>query len=431
MKARKIQKTRVVCSCTRLAMLAAMPALVGCQIGPKIEGPVRAVWVTRMDYKSPQDVSRIMDNCKDAGFNTVLFQVRGNGTVFYPSEIEPWAEQFDFKDPGFDPLQLAIDEAHDRDMELHAWVNVMPAWKGPNPPPIPNQLYNAHPDWFWYDRQGNRQPMHHKVGDRERSWYVSLNPCLPEVREYLVEVFEEIVDNYDVDGLHMDYIRFPNERVVPGEVMPDYPYDERTLALFKEATGETPDSNPDAWNQWRTDQVTQLVSDVHEMMRDENPRAVLSSAAGSVRERALHHFQDARAWMERGVIDAVFLMNYTPDVDAFSERIDPWLEIESDAAVIPGMMVRDNRPDAHMEDCKQIIETAREKTGHFCVFAYSSLFDSRDDELATQDSPARQRRAARRESLIPFLQSLAVEDDSGGDWDNRDDHDEDDDVESE
>jgi uncharacterized lipoprotein YddW (UPF0748 family) len=63
---------------------------------------IRGIWVTRMDYKTAEDVTAIMENCRQAGFNQVVFQVRGNGTVFYPSKIEPWAEQFDFRSPGFD-----------------------------------------------------------------------------------------------------------------------------------------------------------------------------------------------------------------------------------------------------------------------------------------------------------------------------------------
>ena len=122
---------------------------------------------------------------------------------FYPSKIEPWAEQFDYQDPGYDPLATALREAHARDMELHAWMNIMPAWRGTKPPTCPDQIYNTHPEWFWYDQHGNRQAL--------SRFYVSLNPCLPEVREYLVRVLEEVVANYPIDGIHMDYIRFPSE----------------------------------------------------------------------------------------------------------------------------------------------------------------------------------------------------------------------------
>lgn len=348
--------------------------LVGCQTTPKVMEPIRAVWVTRMDYKTPDDVVRIMDNCKSAGFNAVVFQVRGNGTVFYPSKIEPWAEQFDFQDPGFDPLALAVDEAHARDMQLHAWVNVLPAWQGPNPPSIPNQLYNTHPDWFWYDAEGNRQPLNHVVGDQHRGWYVSLNPCLPEVRQYLVDVFREIVRNYDVDGLHMDYIRFPNEPVVRGEKIPDYPRDARTLEMFLAETGQTPESDPQAWNDWRTEKVTELVRDIHRMMRRSGRGKAFSASVGAVRQNGLSHYQDGQAWIENGYIDMVFLMNYTPDVKVFDERIAPWLEIPGKVHIVPGMMVRGGQRGTDLETCQQLVATARERTGNYCVFAYSSIF---------------------------------------------------------
>jgi len=77
--------------------------LVGC--GTTSTSGVRAVWVTRWDYETREDVSRIMEDCADAGFDTVLFQVRGNGTAFYDSAIEPWAEELGGKHPGFDPLR--------------------------------------------------------------------------------------------------------------------------------------------------------------------------------------------------------------------------------------------------------------------------------------------------------------------------------------
>jgi len=407
MKARCVRRIEQEARWMRLVVLAALPALVGCQLGPKMVGPVRAIWVTRSDYKTADDVQRIIKNCDKAGFNTVLFQVRGNGTVFYPSDIEPWAEQFDFKDPGYDPLQLAIDEAHDRDMQLHAWVNVMPAWRGPNLPADPNQLYFAHPEWFWYDPQGIRQPLVHNVGDRTRGWYASVNPCLPEVREYLVDVFQEIVANYDVDGLHMDYIRFPNERVVPGEVMPDYPYDERTLALYKADTGLSPGDDAEAWNDWRSDCVTQLVSDIHAMVRETRDSAVLSAAVGSVPERALTHFQDSQRWIEDGVIDTIFLMNYTSDPSKFRERIEPWTPYLDQTRIVPGLWF-DQKIDAakSAEVVRTEIETAREMTGNFCVFAYSSLFDSTDEDLVDPSNESAKKRAIRREEVMPWLASL-------------------------
>jgi uncharacterized lipoprotein YddW (UPF0748 family) len=390
-----------------VCLAAGVLATVGCATGPRVTHPMRAIWVTRFDYKTDDDVTRIVNDCADADFNTVLFQVRGNGTAFYDSSYEPWAVELGGSDPGFDPLARAIEKAHEHGVELHAYVNVMPAWRGKEPPDNPKQLYHKHPEWFWYDRNGDRQAL---------SWfYVSLNPCLPEVREYLVEVFRDLVARYDVDGLHLDYIRFPNEPpATPKGSGLDYPRDARTLALYEEQTGLSPDDDAESWDQWRTDCVTKLVADIHAMMRHTKPRAVLSASVGSVRKNALRHFQDARRWMADGIINVAFLMNYTDSPETFAERIDPWLEGGPEVPVVPGLWFGRHKGKPIEEATaavKEQIEIARAKTGDFCVFAYASLFDSADErELAKQDEKQRRTRATRREILLPFLQSLAEQD---------------------
>lgn len=372
------------------------------------QAPIRAIWVTRYDYSTASDVRRIIENCANAGFNTVLFQVRGNGTVSFPSKLEPWAEQFDHHHPGYDPLALAIDEAHKRQIKIEAWVNVMPAWRGPNEPTIRNQLYFTHPDWFWYDQNGVRQPLNHTVNGKSRGWYASLNPCLPEVREYLVAVFHDLVSHYDIDGLHLDYIRFPNESVVPGEVIPDYPRDARTLAMYRRQTNQTPDQNPPAWNQWRTNQVNQLVADIHKMVKRTRPNAKLTAAVGSVRANGLKHFQDAEKWMRDGIIDNVYLMNYTSSVPKFAQRLGPWLMVESKANVIPGLSIRDTlSPKPSADIAVGQIDVAVNSMQDFAIFAYSSLFDSPNREFAKQSGPEAQKRAIRRDIVIPKIQTLA------------------------
>ena len=382
------------------ALVGGLVALlgVGC-VGPQITQPMRAVWVTRFDYKTESDVTRIVDNCAGAGFNAILFQVRGNGTAFYDSSFEPWADELGGKDPGFDPLALAIERAHEQGVELHAYVNVMPAWRGETLPTNPEQLYNKYPEWFWYDQNGDRQAL--------SSFYVSLNPCLPEVREYIVDVFEDLASRYDIDGLHLDYIRFPNEPpATPRGSGLDYPRDEKTLALYKAASGLTPDEDQERWDQWRTDRVTELVGDIHRMLRRVRPTAALSASVGSVRERGLHHFQDGRAWIDNGFIDIVILMNYTDEPKEFAERITPWLDEDAKAPIVPGLWFGRHRDQTTEEATAAVveqIEIARAMTGDFCVFAYSSMFDSSDDVLTNQADTQKSVRAKRRAILLPLL----------------------------
>ncbi len=269
----------------------------------------------------------IIERCSQAGFNTVLFQVRGNATAFYRSRYEPWGEEYSGGDPGFDPLEAAVYEAHARGMAIHAWVNVMPGWRGQQPPVDRRQLYNAHRDWFLRDQSGRLQPL----GD----FYVSVNPCLPEVRRYLVNVFQEIVSRYQVDGLHLDYIRFPLDKAPRGS---DYPCDARTLELYRQATGKRPQDSRSQWTLWRQRQVTQLVREIRRMCQHDRPGLRLTAAClPDVNEARSHYFQDGPTWLTDGLVDAVFVMNYTADTGTFRRRQEAWMRTAPSRWVIPGI----------------------------------------------------------------------------------------------
>lgn len=383
--------------------LAVLVVPCGCHPRARTSGTgpdrtIRAIWVTRWDYKMPSDIAQVMHNCHTAGFNTILFQVRGNGTVMYPSKLEPWADELGGRDPGFDPLAVACHEAHRRGLGLHAWVNVMPAWRGKQAPTNPRQLYNARPDWFWRDDAGRRQPL---------GWYNSLNPCYPEVRRYLVSVMREIVAGYPVDGLHLDYIRFPNEwneSYPRGARVPDYPRDPRTLGMFRRQTGQTPEGNPQRWNQWRTQQVTQLVRDIRVMVKHVQPRVKLSAAVGATPSRAkAKHFQDCREWIAEGLLDAVYPMNYDQNMRSFQSRLDFWASMRARIPIVMGVMFDDCHGRTVVE---QVRRTAR--TGsHFSAFAYNSLFERLDEHGRPLEDGKTASRAARRRQVIPYLRRLA------------------------
>ncbi len=159
--------------------------------------------------RQKEDLIEIFDYLESAGCNAVMFQVRPSSDTLYKSEIAPWSYWLTGKqnvDPGFDPLQFAIDEAHKRNLELHAWVNPyrvsMPAsfYKdetgktlsnltevGEMLNKVPNSVYKEHPDWVKV--AGNR---------------FVLDPGIPAAREYVEDCVMEIVNNYDVDGIHFD-----------------------------------------------------------------------------------------------------------------------------------------------------------------------------------------------------------------------------------
>jgi len=377
----------------------------GCQLGMRGtrasfgREPVRAVWVTRWDYKNERDIAHVMDNCRRSGFNTVLFQVRGAGTAFYRSRLEPWADELGGRDPGFDPLAVACREAHRRGMQLHAWANVIPGFRGKTPPDNPRQLYRARPNWFWRDKFGRRQPL---------GWYASLNPCYPEVRRYLTDVMREVVAGYPVDGLHLDYIRFPNEHspaYPDGATVPDYPRDPRTVALFQRETGQTPDSSPAAWTAWRTAKVTQVLRDIRAMVNHERPGVVLSAAVGANMIKAKQlHYQDAPRWLMDGLIDAVFPMNYADSMPLFETQLQAWLALSPSHPVVTGIMFDKRDPRLVVEQLRRV----RQSGVHFAVFAYNALFERLDaGGLPIRDEQSVSRETLRRQ-VLPTLHRLAA-----------------------
>jgi uncharacterized lipoprotein YddW (UPF0748 family) len=336
--------------------------------------PVKAVWVARFHYRYPDDIRTILRNCADEGFNTVLWQVRGNGTVAYPSEIEPWSAEYGHRDPGFDPLQIAVEEAHQRGLRIEAWVNVMPGWRGPNPPPIKNQLWHTRPEWFLQDAAGNRQPL--------GEFYVILNPCLPEVRRYITSVIEELATNHDLDGVHLDYVRYAWDTTAKAREL--YPRDPQTLRYYRQQTGKHPDDDAHAWDHWRANQLTRLVGDIRDMLDRRRPGVTLTAAVWPNPQRGYEeYFQNAIAWVRTGMVDAVMPMAYTPKLDQFEGDIAAYQTLAPNARIIPGLGIYQH------ETADQIgwqLQRCKTWGGDFAMFSYDALHATAADR--NQDGKA-------------------------------------------
>lgn len=189
-------------------MLPAQPS-----VSPKYE--FRGVWVatvTNLDFPYSQNASpaeqqteirRMFDNFKTLGINAIVFQVRTECDALYDSKLEPWSvyltgEQGKAPSPLWDPLQFAIEEAHKRGMELHAWLNPFRVIRSNSSTykKAANHISVTRPDWML------------KVGN-----VTILDPGIPEAREYIINVAMDIVKRYDIDGLHYDDYFYPYDNI--------------------------------------------------------------------------------------------------------------------------------------------------------------------------------------------------------------------------
>ena len=296
--------------------------------------PVRAIWVSRYEYKTPEDVKCIIENLVAAGFTDLFFQVRANGTAYYESQLEPWAFELSGdrvellgNDPGWDPLQLAIDEAAGTGLRVHAYMNVLPGWKGTKEPPVEvGQLWTAHPDWFMVDSLGEKMLP-------TPGWYSFVNPVLPEVRMHLKGIARELC-RYRVAGIHLDYIRYPHDykdvahKRYPGcsnsEIRQhsDFSYDPASLAGLRARFGE--DASNEEVREFRCDAVTAVVRDIVRVVRSERAGGCLVSCCvmGNPVEGKYRAYQDSGAWARRGLVDWVVQMDYaTKSFDRYLQEM--------------------------------------------------------------------------------------------------------------
>ncbi len=347
--------------------------------------PVRALWVTRFDYATPEDVCSIIDNVAGAGFTDVFFQIRGNATVFYKSRLEPWAYELSGgqvemlgSDPGWDPLQLALDTARPHGLRVHAYMNVLPGWKGlADPPPAAGQLWTAHPDWFMVDSLG--QKMLPTSG-----WYSFVNPVLPEVRAHLRGIVAELCQ-YEVDGIHLDYIRYPYDyhliarqrypNASDGEIMrhADFSYDPASQAALFDQYGW--DVSRRQITKFRCDSVTRVVRDISYVMQTQKPGRCLLTASvmGNPVEGKAHAYQDSGAWARQGLVDWVVQMNY--GTTSFDRYLRAMKKAAGRRKFRTSVVVGINCKNDTDEILAQLDKVRESGSLGFALFSYSFLFD--------------------------------------------------------
>jgi uncharacterized lipoprotein YddW (UPF0748 family) len=360
------------------------------------EGPIRGLWITRWDYRTPGEVSEAIERAASLGVTDVFWQVRGQADAFYRSPYEPWGEEIlaplppGVTDPGYDPLELAVAQAHARGLRLHAWINVMPLWKGTTPPKSPMHAFYLHPEWRLVDQDGNPQPLNEH--------YVIVNPVLDQVQSYIARVVADIVDRYAVDGIHLDYIRFVSESMDPSKV---YPGDPRSMALFRAASGRDgvrTDDDRRAFRAWKRNRITDLVRRIGEAT-DRRPGVTYSAAVWRDPTIAqVQHLQDAALWLRDGVLDAAFPMMYTTDDGHYRDDWQAWRPAASGGRLVPGIGIYMH--DDPAQSIRQI-NIASSPDG-YALFAYASVFDSANP-LESRTPEARAQRRTRRQALEPFI----------------------------
>ncbi|MBW4631081.1 MAG: family 10 glycosylhydrolase [Iphinoe sp. HA4291-MV1] len=305
---------------------------------------IRAIWLDRgtiIRARNEQGLALIFDRIAQAGINTIFFETVNAGYTIYPSKITPQQNPLV---RGWDPLASAVKLAHERGIELHAWVWAFAAGNRRH-----NQLLNinlnypgpvlaAHPDWTGYDNRGQMI-----LSGQNKPFF---DPANPQVRQYLLDLYEEIVSRYDVDGLQLDYIRYPFQDPAANRT---YGYGEAAREQFQQMTGTDPvkisPRERQLWQKWtefRTQQIDSFVAQMSQRLRKKRPNLILSAAVFPLpeQERVQKLQQHWEVWARRGDIDLIVPMTYAQDTPRFERLAQPWITTATQlgsSLLVPGI----------------------------------------------------------------------------------------------
>ena len=328
-----------------VSLLAASPSPTPVQLGPP---QYRALWVDAFHdgIKSPAQVEKLVADAKRANLNALIVQVRKRGDAYFNRADEPRATDITGT-RGFDPLAYVIRLAHAATprIEVHAWVNTFFTGQA-------SGVYLRHGDEW-----GNR------TFDGQTGGF--LDPGVPEVQIYLHRVFLDLARNYEVDGIHLDFIRYPGG---------GWGYSPSAVALYMIEMGATspPDAGDGRWQEWRRARVTAFVRDLHQDLKYEKPALKLSAAlicfgggpasdAEWSRTSAFSSvYQDWRDWIVKGYLDFGVPMNYDSDWSPREKGwFGRWINFEKDSGfagrVVIGVGAFLNYPEDALAQMRRVL----------------------------------------------------------------------------
>ena len=308
--------------------------------------PTRALWVTRTTLTSPESIKQMVAAADAGGFNTVLVQVRGRGDAYYSATLEPRASELASK-PTFDPLAAVIDHAHASGIKVHAWVAVNLVSSSVSLPASRDHVVYRAPEWLMVPRElaaemrkiDLRSPAYlgrlarwtRTQSARVEGLYTS--PLHGAAQEHTAAVIGEIAAKYAVDGIHLDYVRFPSDdfdyspsamESFKNTILPDLTDDERREAAAREALDPAayPNLFPEHWNEFRRSRLTSLVIKIRNAVKAGRATVALSAAVVPDAQEAFdHRLQDWRSWIDQSLLDVIVPMAYTAEADMFQKQI--------------------------------------------------------------------------------------------------------------
>ena len=373
--------------------------------GERLGAEIRAVWLDRgtiVKAKNEAGLAQVFDRLASAGINTVYFETINAGYPIYPSRVAPAQNPLI---QGWNPLESAVKLAHERGIELHAWIWVFAVGNDRHnellgqPSSFLSPVIQAHPDWININNYGELR------NTRDRKVY--LDPANREARAYLMRLINEITA-YNVDGLQLDYIRYPFQDPSGSYT---YGYGKAGREQFQQLTGVDPvnitPKNNQLWNQWKqfkTEQITSFVAEVSQFLKQQKPNVILSVAVFSnpEQERIMKIQQQWEVWAKNGYVDLIVPMTYAMDTNRLQRITQPLTQEQrlGSALISPSIKLL-NLPEIVAIDQLQSLRDL--PTGGYSIFAAESIGNNLQNYLhRTQNN------SSKTQPPIPYRQPFAA-----------------------
>jgi uncharacterized lipoprotein YddW (UPF0748 family) len=357
---------------------------------------IRAMWVLRTSLTTPEHIATLVRTARDHGFNTLLVQVRGRGDAYFLGGIEPRPVDLLRQPEGFDPLATVLQAAHAAGLRVHAWVNVNLISSAADLPAAREHLIYRHPAWLMVPRDIAQELA---AIDPESPAYVGklarwtraqpndveglyASPIHPDAALYTESIVRDLTRRYAVDGVHLDYARYPNDRFDYSRgairqfrawVRPSLTEAKRRALDAEESVDlfAYPDGLTAQWRTFRVARMTALMTRLSAAVKGVRPDALVTAAAYPDAQEALdRRLQDWGSWINTGLIDAICPMAYSPEPARFAEQIASTLSAAGTHPVWAGIGAYRLSPRETIDN----IQTARRLgAAGIILFSYDSL----------------------------------------------------------
>jgi len=355
---------------------------------------VRALWVVRTTLTSRAAIETMIAAARSSGFNTLLVQIRGRADAYYSDGVEPRAASLS-SEPELDPLATTLELAHDAGLRVHAWVNVNLVAGANELPAARDHVIYRHPEWLMVPRLlaedlqsiEPRSPQYlgrlaRYVRGQSTVEGLYLSPASDAAIEYTADVVKRIISRYAVDGVHLDYIRYPSD---------EFDYSRDALSAFRRTMLRDLDvaearriearvaaeplvyteTFPDRWRAFLVSRLTALMQRLHDVVKTTRPAALVTAVVVPDSGEALdHRLQNWRAWLDAGLLDVICPMAYTTDSNLFAAQITSVRQQAGTHPVWAGIGAYRLSSDQIVEN----VQTARRLgAGGVILFSYDSL----------------------------------------------------------